>query len=888
MKILKKQVLNGPNIWSNYRKKLIQVRLDLEEMEASPSDKIPGFNERFKAAFPGMVSHECSEGVHGGFFARLERGTWMGHIMEHLALELQTLAGMEVGYGRTRGTAEKGVYNMVFAYEVEQAGLFAAESAFNIVNAFTKNETYDVDADIEKLRALGRRHKLGPSTKSIVDEAERRGIPWKRWGNNSKIQLGYGKFQKQFQATITCNTSSVAVNIAGDKDSTKQLLGQAGVPVPKGECCTTLEGLHEIIDSIGFPIVLKPLNGNQGKGATINVTSPEAAETAFEIAKQFCNYVIIEKYIAGSDYRWLVIDGKFVAASKRIPAHVVGNGKESIRELMATVNADPARGDGHESALTKIVYDKDTFGQLEKLGYTLESILAVGETVYLKSTANLSTGGTAVDVTDEMHPENIFLAERIAKIIGLDICGIDVMAQGVSAPIRKSGGAVIEVNAAPGFRMHLSPSEGKPRNVARAVVDMLFPESVPSTVPLFAVTGTNGKTTTTRLLAHIAKTAGYLPGYTTTDGIYIGDYKIQEGDTTGPLSARVILQDPTVEFAVLETARGGLLRGGLCFDQCDVGIITNIKEDHLGLNDINTLDDLANVKAVVARSVKESGYAVLNAEDENCVKIAGELDCKVVYFSTDNTNPLIAEHLQKGKNAAFIENNQVVIAKEGKTIQFGELSEIPLTQNGTARFMIDNVLAAVAAAYSYGIPAEQISTALKTFVPGYETTPGRMNLFEFRDFKVLVDYAHNPHGLLAMKDYLAHIGAARKIGIVAGIGDRRDADIVELAATAATMFDHIIIRQEHGLRGRTIEEINRLMIQGIESAGTGVTFDTVPEETQAIRHALNMAQQDDFVVALSDEYHKVIEVIMAVQEEQRNVHPIQLETAEEVTEVISA
>ncbi|WP_298150495.1 cyanophycin synthetase [Flavobacterium sp.] len=863
MKIVKIQVLRGPNVWSNYRNRLIQVRLDLEEMEQFPTDNIDGFCDRIKALLPGMIEHECSEGKRGGFFERVERGTWLGHVMEHVALEIQSLAGMEAGYGRTRETNTKGVYNVVFTYEIEEAGLYAADAAFRIVNALYSNEPYDLSADIDQLKMLKRRFGLGPSTLSIVKEAEKRGIPWNRMGKNAKIQLGYGVNQKQFQATMTCHTSNAGVNIAGDKDATKKLLANAMIPVPAGDVCQSDEGLKEITDRIGFPVVIKPLNGNQGKGATINVTDFASAQKALQEAKLYSRYAIVEKFITGSDFRLLVVDGKFVAASKRYPAHVIGNGRLTIDELIDEVNSQPGRGEGHEAPLTKIKRDQDTDFQLQKYGYHYESVPAAGEMVYLKSTANLSTGGTAEDMTDSIHPENQFMAERIAKIIGLDVCGIDVMAANLRDPIRETGGAVLEVNAAPGFRMHLEPTVGRRRNVASAVVDMLYPPGAPSTIPLFAVTGTNGKTTTTRLLAHIAKSAGYHPGYTTTDGIYIDGYKIKEGDTTGPASGALVLNDPMVDFAVLETARGGLLRSGLCFDHCDVGIITNIQEDHLGLNDIETLRDLAQVKAVVARSVKESGWAVLNAEDAHCVRIANQLDCNRAFFSMDEENALIQRRIKRGRPVAVLSGDTVTVIEGTARIPIAPLSQIPLTENGKCRFMTANVLAATLAAYCWGFDVMQIRQALGTFVPGVEQTPGRMNLFEFKAYKVLVDYAHNPHGLLAMKDYLSHVDAKRKIGIIAGIGDRRDEDTMAFSGIAAGMFDHIIVRQEHSLRGRTVDEINNLVVKGIRTVSATVTFDLVPEEADAIKVALDMAQPGDFIVALSDVYPKVIAEINA-------------------------
>ncbi|HEX8270431.1 MAG TPA: cyanophycin synthetase [Flavobacterium sp.] len=862
MKILKTQVLRGPNVWSNYRQHLIQIRLDLEEMEKFPTDKLPGFKERLQEMLPGLVRHECSEGVRGGFLIRLERGTWLGHVMEHVALEIQTMAGMETGYGRTRGTSEKGVYNVVFAYSVEECGLFAGQAAFRIVDALSKGEPFDVSPEIEELKRLYRKHEFGPSTKSIVDEAKKRGIPFKRTGDNSIVQLGYGANQKKFQATITGNTSSMATDAASDKEHTKKLLASAKIPVAKGGLCYSEAEFKQLVSKTGYPLVTKPLNANQGKGITININSWEQALEGFQSAKLFSKHVLVEKYVEGFDFRLLVIDGKFVAAAKRIPAHVKGDGKSTISELIDNENQDPRRGAGHENVLTKLSVNRDSEQLLEKNGFTLDHVPFEGDIVYLRSTANLSTGGTAVDVTDEVHPENIFMAQRIAKVIGLDVCGIDIMAQNLSEPIKKIGGVVLEVNAAPGFRMHLAPSEGTPRNVAAAVVDYLYPPGKPSRIPIIGVTGTNGKTTTTRLLAHMAKTSGFVTGYTTTDGIYIDDYLIEEGDTTGPLSAGVILGDPTVEFAVLETARGGLLRSGLMYDKCDVGIITNIKEDHLGLNDINTLEDLANVKAVVARSVKKDGWAILNADDANCVKIGGELVCNVAYFSMDENNPLIQEQLASGKPVAVFENGYASIIKGNEKIRIEDVKNIPLACNGQCKFMVANALAAALAAYSWGFSIEDIRTSIREFTPSFEQTPGRLNLFEFEKFKVLVDYAHNPHGYAAVEDYISNMEATRKIGIISGIGDRRDEDIRECARIACRMFDHIIIRQEHSLRDRSEDKINELLLEGIRQSGReDITYEIVPQENEAIKKALAIAREGDFIVALSDVYKGVVATI---------------------------
>lgn len=861
MKILKIQALRGPNIWSVQRKKLIQMRLDLEEMEQFPTNKIDGFRERIEAMFPSMIEHRCSEGTRGGFFMRIERGTWMGHVIEHIALEIQTLSGMETGFGRTRETKTPGIYNVVFSYVEENVGLFAAESSVRIAEALIAGTDYDLEADIQKMREIRERVRLGPSTGSIVEEAVARDIPWIRLGTNSLVQLGYGVNQMRFQATITCKTSNIAVDIACDKEETKRMLEMASIPVASGSICVDEEDLELTIKKIGYPIVIKPLDGNHGKGASINVVTWEEAVEGLAHAKKYSRRVIVEKFITGFDFRVLVIDNKLVAAAKRVPAHVVGVGTHSIQALIDITNQDPRRGYGHENVLTEITVDRDTTDLLEKKGYTLNTIPKNGEIVYLKSTANLSTGGTSVDVTDMIHPENIFLAERISRIIGLDVCGIDIMAENLTQPLKENGGVILEVNAAPGFRMHLAPSEGLPRNVAAPVIDMLYPPGKPSRIPIIAVTGTNGKTTTTRLLAHIVKNNGFKVGFTTSDGIYIQNHMLEKGDTTGPISAEYILKDPTVEFAVLETARGGILRSGLGFSRCDIAIITNIREDHLGLNDIDTLDDLARVKSTVVRSVKKDGWAILNAEDEQCLKIANDLSCQIAYFAMDEENPIVKKLSKEGKIVAVFENGFVTIKKGDWKIRVEKALHIPLTLGGKAKFMIQNVLAATLASYLHGFKTEDISLSLQTFIPSVAQTPGRMNIFEFKKFKVMIDFAHNPAGYSAIEDLLGNIVATRKIGIIAGVGDRRDEDIRDCAEIAARMFDHIIIRQEKHLRGRTEQEIIDLILEGIKKANRPVTYEIITKEIEAIKHAISIAEEGTFITALSDVVTNAIEIV---------------------------
>lgn len=872
MKIIEVKALRGPNYWSNYRKKLIVMKLDLEEMEESPTNTIPDFSDNLQKMFPTMIKHRCSKDHEGGFFERVKEGTWMGHVIEHIALEIQTLAGMEVGFGRTRGTGAKGVYNVVFSYMEENVGVFAAKASVRIAEALIAGTEYDLDDDIRTMRKMRERERFGPSTGSIVDEAVARDIPFIRLNGESLVQLGYGKNQVRFRATMTDKTSSIAVDLASNKDETKRMLQAAAIPVAKGLCIVHEEEVDEAIEKIGFPLVFKPLDGNHGKGASINVKTVEDAKAAFEHAKKYSRRIIVEKFITGYDFRVLVINHRFIAAALREPAHVIGDGKSTIQELIDLENKDPRRGYGHENVLTEISIDKETMDQLDKYGYTLETVLKNDEQCYLKGTANLSTGGTSTDVTDTVHPHNIFICERISRVIGLDLCGIDIMASNLSEPLETSGGVVLEVNAAPGFRMHLAPAKGLPRNVAAPVIDMLYPPGKSCRIPIIAITGTNGKTTTTRLISHIVKNNGFRVGYTTSDGIYVQNSMLTKGDTTGPMSAEFILKDPTVEFAVLETARGGILRAGLGFGRCDVAVVTNIQEDHMGLSDINTLADMANVKGVVARSVKRDGYVVLNADNPYCVSISKTVDCKVAYFSLDENNPVIREHCRTGGIAAIYENGYITIKKGDWKFRVEKASLIPLTFGATVTFMIYNVLAATLATYVYGFTIEDIKTNLDTFIPSAAQTPGRMNIFTFKEYKVMIDFAHNPDGFKGIKEFLATIDSPYKIGIITGTGDRRDEDIREMGRISSEMFDHIIIRQDKFLRGRQADEIVKLLVEGIHQGNPNQSYEYIPKEVEALKHAFSLAKPGAFITALSDVIDNAIDVVQSYLDKERGAN----------------
>lgn len=861
MKIREINAMRGPNYWSVRRHKLIVMVLDLEEMEQRPSNSIEGFRERLEALFPGMFQHRCSVGEIGGFFQRVEEGTWMGHIIEHIALEIQSLAGMEVGFGRTRGYGEPGVYNVVFAYTEESVGRFAAKAAVEICQALIDNEPYDLASDIQQMREIREDSRLGPSTGSIIEEAEARGIPWIRLNKYSLCQLGYGANQKRIQATVTSETSSIGVELACDKEDTKFLLEQASVEVPRGEIIRRESSLDEACRYVGFPLVIKPVGGNHGRGITVNVMNIEDARVAYHAAKEVSSAVIVEKFITGEDYRLLVINNVLVAAAKRTPAHVIGNGVSTVKELVDEVNSDPRRGYGHENVLTQITINDLTRSILKGKGLTEDSVIAKDEVLILKDTANLSTGGTAEDVTDIVHPANVSMAERISKIIDLDICGIDIMTTDITKPLSETGGAVLEVNAGPGFRMHLAPTKGLPRNVAGHVIDKLFPNGTTGRIPIVAVSGTNGKTTTTRLIAHMLKMVGHRVGYTTTDGVYIQNRLLVSGDCTGPASAEFVLKDPTVNFAVLECARGGLLRAGLGFKNCDISIVTNVSADHLGLKGIHTIEQLAKVKGVVPETVLPNGYAILNADDDLVYEMRRNLTCKVALFSMDENNPRIKALQRIGGISAIFENGYVTICRGEWKMRVMRVEDIPLTYGGKAEFMIQNVLPAILTANIQGISIEDMRAGLSTFIPSPSQTPGRLNLFEFNNFTVLLDYAHNPAGMRALQKFTNSFTATVKVGIIAGLGDRRVEDNNEVGSIASEMYDEIIIRQDKHLRGKTEGELIKMLSDGIKMHDPNKKITIIPEERQAIIHAIKNAVKGSLIVLSSDVIPEALDLV---------------------------
>ena len=876
MEIIEIKVMRGPNYWSEFSKKLIVMKLDLGDHDQRPTNTILGFGEALEQLLPSLKSHRSSEGVIGGFLEHVKIGTWLGNVIEHIALELQTLAGMECNFGLTRSTNIKGIYNVVFSYCTERAGKYAAKAAVDLVENLLIGSDYNVDAAIQELQRLYNSEKLGPSTLAIVKEAESRNIPYTRLNNNSLLMLGQGRNQKIIRASIASTTSSIAVDMACDKDATRNLLSQSYIPIPKGVLISDVSELEQVVRQIGFPLVTKPVNGNHGRGITTRITTLEQAKNGFYDAQKISEDVIVERHIQGNDYRFLIINFKLAAVAKRTPAMVKGDGAATVAELITKTNSDVNRGDGHQKVLTKITIDAATLSILTAKNLTLDSVLSIGEILFLKDTANISSGGTATDVTDLVHPQNIFMAERIARLLNLDICGIDIMAEDVIIPITQENGAVIEVNAGPGLRMHLSPTEGMSRNVAVPIIDMLFPNNASGRIPIVAVSGTNGKTTVTRLIAHLAQAAGHHTGYTTTDGIYIDGTKIRFGDCSGPGSSATVLRDPLVDFAVLECARGGILRAGLGFDKCNISVITNVTEDHLGLNDIDSIEQLALVKAVVAQSTFDNGTAILNAEDDLVYQMKNTLNCTIALFSMDANNERIKKHCGEGGLAAFIEDNYFVISKGEWKTKIAAVSQVPLTFSGTCEFMIKNVLPALLAASISDFPIETITAGLNSFIPSPALTPGRMNVFEFKNFRLMIDYVHNTDGYIQMQKFMEQVDATKKTGIISATGDRRVEDIKNIGRYSAQMFDKIIIR--HGdNRGRTSEELSTILCDGIREINNNTEVMIITNEIESIQYAINHAQRGEFIfVCVDDIQNSIAYVQQQVEKENAAINLAQL------------
>jgi len=867
MRILDRSVFVGPSVHAHFP--VIRLELDLAELEAWPTGRLgPAFVDGLVAALPGLTEHGCSYREPGGFIRRMREGdgTWLGHVLEHVAIELQNVAGEEVTFGKTRSTDKPGVYSVVYEYAQKEEGIAAGELALRLLSSLLPSELqprssvpegWEWPTARDEFIRYAQRRALGPSTASLVRAAEERNIPWLRLNDQSLIQLGHGKYQQRIQATITGRTPHIAVELASDKEETNKILASLGLPVPKQELVQTEEAALRAAHRLGLPVVTKPYNGNHGRGISIHLTTDEEISAGFIAAREHSRSVIVENFITGDDHRLLVVNGELIAATRRTPGHVVGDGKRTIAQLVETVNQDPRRGIGHEKVLTRIELDAQAQMMMDRMNYTAESVPPADEIVYLRSTANLSTGGTATDVTDIIHPDNRDMAVRAIRAIGLDVGGVDFLSSNIAESYRIIGGGICEVNAAPGFRMHVSPSEGTPRDAAGPVIEMLFPPGAPSHVPIAAITGTNGKTTTARMLAHITKMGGYTPGLTTTDGVYIDGQRTVEGDMTGPVSARMVLSDPQIDIAVLETARGGLLRAGMGVPKVNVGAVLNVQSDHLGLKGIDTLEQLAEVKRIVVEVAQDC--AVLNADDPLVLKMSGYTDAKILCYVTMNPqHGLVREHIRAGGRACALEagvNGQMItLYDKGSHIPLLWTHLIPATLEGRALHNVQNAMVAAAMAFSLGIKLDAIRQGLRTFDTTFFQAPGRMNVFNEHPFKVLFDYGHNAHAVAAMTDLAQRLDVTgRRIVVLAGPGDRRDEDLVAIADAVAGRFDHYICRRDDSRRGRDGDEVPRIQSRALLAAGVPAdAISIIPDEQEAIDAALHMGQPGDLLLVFAD------------------------------------
>mgnify|MGYP000902035562 CR=1 FL=1 len=867
MKIYDIKCCQGKNVHSH--KPIIKMVVDIGKYHEIPTCSMDKFNERLLELFPGLKKHCCSLGYEGGFVERLKEGTYIPHVMEHLIIEMQNIAGYDVAYGKARVKKEPSLYNIIFQYENEACAFECARTAVNIITALIDGREIDITDILDNIKNVAVESELGPTSKAIFEEAKRRGIPVRRLGNESVLRLGYGKYSRIIEASLTDSTKCVSVDMAGNKHLTRRLLSSHGIPVPEGDIAYTYESACMLAEEIGYPVIVKPFDSNQGKGVTVNICNEKQLKNAYEIAMKISKAVIVEKHIKGRDYRVLVVGGKVSAASERRPPFVIGDGIHSIRELVDIENQNPMRGDDHEKPLTKIKFDSTVMHCLSINGMNEFYIPEKGKIVYLRSNGNISTGGTARECTGELHPYNAEIAVKAAEIMGLDIAGIDIVAQDISVPIDnilpngEQNGAVIEVNAAPGLRMHLYPSEGKSVNVAADIIDMMFPDAKKCTIPIVSITGTNGKTTTSRLISHIMALTGKCVGMTSTSGIYINNKCILRGDNTGPSSAEMVLYNKEVEVAVLETARGGMIRKGLAYDLADVGVITNISDDHLGIDGIETLEDLAFVKSLVVEAVKPDGHSVINADDPMAEYIIKRAAGNIVLFSMKKDNPLIIKHIENNGKAVYIDKNKVVVKDKDNSVILTQVNEIPITFNGVVECNIQNSLAAVAATYALGIDADIIRQGLISFKPDVVTNPGRFNVFDVADFKVILDYGHNSAGYEAMASFIRNIDAKRKIGIIGIPGDRLDRNIYEVGRISAGMFSYIYIKEDNDLRGRQPGEVANILYNSvIENGMHKDNVDIIYSESLALSTAIENAMPGDLIVMFYEDFDKAYEIVM--------------------------
>ena len=887
MKILERNVYVGPSLYAHFP--VIKLVMDLGVLEAWPTGRLgAAFVDGLIAALPGLQEHGCSYREPGGFIRRMRGstgadadggaadpdGTWLGHVFEHVAIELQNIAGEDVSFGKTRSVdGQPGVYTVVYEYAQRDEGIEAGELAIRLLASLLPAELRPegalpdgwnwAPARTDYIRYAQRR-ALGPSTAALVKAAEERNIPWLRLNEQSLIQLGHGKFQQRIQATVTGRTSYIAVELAQDKEETNKILANTGLPVPKQELVRSAERAVQAAERLGYPVVTKPYNGNHGRGISIALQNADEVKAGYDAAAEHSSSVIVETYLHGDDHRLLVVNGELIAATRRTPGRVVGDGLHTIRQLVETVNADPRRGVGHEKVMTRIELDAQADLMLARQALTLDSVPGRDQSVLLRSTANLSTGGTATDVTDVIHPDNREMAVRAITAIGLDVGGVDFLCPDISESykaVENKGSGICEVNAAPGFRMHVAPSVGTPRDAAGPVIDMLFPQGSPARVPIACITGTNGKTTTSRMLAHITKMAGYTPGLTTTDGVYIDGQRTVEGDMTGPVATRMVLADPKIDIAVLEVARGGLLRAGMGVPFVNVGAVLNVKSDHLGMKGIDTLEQLAEVKRILVEVARDC--AVLNADDDNVIRMSAHTEAKHLCYVTLNpqhakTGGFMREHIRAGGRACALEhgvNGQMItLYDKGRHIPLMWTHLIPATLEGRAMHNVQNAMFAAALAFSLDIKLDAIRQGLRTFDTTFFQAPGRMNVYDEHPFKVIFDYAHNAHAVGAMADLASRLDVrGRRMVVVAGPGDRRDEDIRAIAEAVAGRFDHYICRRDDALRGRASDEVPKMIAAALREHGVADSAITIiPDEQEAIDAALKMGEPGDLLLVFAD------------------------------------
>jgi cyanophycin synthetase len=839
MDVSRIRALRGPNLWSRHTS--IEAIVSCSEAECAIG---ADFETRLRARFPEIGFMQSSGGTET---------ITLAHALEFAALGLQAQAGCPVTFSRTAATVEAGIYQVVVEYSEEAVGRLAFELAQELCRSAIDDTPFDLDAALARLRELDEDERLGPSTSAIVQAALARGIPCRRLTSGSLVQFGWGSRQRRIQAAETDRSSAIAESIAQDKELTKKLLEAAGVPVPRGRPVKDAEDAWAAVREIGGPVVIKPQDGNQGKGVAVNIETREQVLAAYAGAAEISSNVLVERYLPGHDYRLLVVGDQLIAAARREPPHVIGDGVRSVRELVELVNSDPRRSDGHATSLTKIRFDDIALARLAAQGYTADAVPPKGTRVVLRNNANLSTGGTATDVTDDVHPDVAAAAVAAAQMVGLDVCGVDVVCGSVLKPLQEQGGGIVEANAAPGLRMHLSPSYGKGRAVGKAIVDMMFAAGDDARIPVVAVAGTNGKTTTVRLTAHLLAAAGMRVGMTNSDGVYVGARRIDTGDCSGPKSARNVLAHPDVDAAVFETARGGILREGLAFDRCNVAVVTNIgMGDHLGLSYISTVEDLAVVKRVIVENVARDGVAVLNAADPAVARMAESCPGSVTFFAGDRHHPVMAAHRAQGKRVVFVDGGCIVASDNGNERRI-ELARIPLTRAGSIGFQVENAMAAVAAAWALGLDWRVIGEGLATFHNDARTTPGRFNFFEHRGATVIADYGHNPDAMIALVRAIDGIPAKRRVAVISGAGDRRDVDIRQQTEILGDAFDEFILYQDQCQRGRADGEVLALLRQGLAHARRANAVEEIRGEFLAIDTALSRLQPGDLCLVLVDQ-----------------------------------